>query len=95
MLIKSIKIVAPETVYAIQTESGNYVSDGLAHHNCRICNRTLGGNYKVYEPKISCELGQDTVLKMWDEAYRTDKIPTITLEKMLVEIKRKIVQKRS
>lgn len=90
MKIKSITKVEPETVYAIQTLSGTYVADGLAHHNCQICNRTLNGNYKVYEPKIKQELGVDEVQKMWDKAYDTSKMSTILLNMMVEEMEKKL-----
>ena len=57
---------------------------------CQFCNRTLGGNYGVYEKKIREELGTDNVQKLWDKAYKTDKIPTVMLEVMLEEIKTKV-----
>lgn len=57
---------------------------------CVICNRTLGGNYKVYEPKIRAELGTDEVQKLWDLAYKTDKISTIELEQMIEDMKIKL-----
>lgn len=90
MKIKKITKIEPERVYAIQTKSSTYVADGIAHHNCQFCNRALNGNYGVYEPKIKQELGVDNVQKMWDKAYKTDKIPTILLSLMLKEIKQKV-----
>lgn len=55
---------------------------------CWYCNRTLGGNYGVYEAKIADELGKDNVQKLWDKAYRMDKIPTTTLREMLENLKK-------
>lgn len=57
---------------------------------CRNCNRTLGGNYKIYEPKIIKELGQDNVQKLWDKAYNTSKIPTTVLEGLAEDLKKKV-----
>lgn len=89
MRIKSIKKIKPERVYAVQTKTETFVSDGLAHHNCTICNRNLNGNYKVYEPKIRQELGTDFVQKMWDKALKAEKISTPMLSVMLEKIKEK------
>lgn len=55
---------------------------------CRYCNRTLGGNYGVYEPKIKKELGEDEVLKMWDRAYSNSKLSTTALKIMLETYKK-------
>lgn len=60
------------------------------HVQCQVCNRNLGGNYGVYERKMKAQYGADGVLKLWDKAYRKDKIPTVTLEIMLAEMKQKL-----
>lgn len=55
---------------------------------CRHCNRILSGNYSIYERKIRQELGTDEVQKLWDRAYKTDKISTIELELLLTKMKK-------
>ncbi len=57
---------------------------------CQFCNRTLNGNYAVYEPKIKRELGVDEVQKMWDKAYDTSKISTILLYMMVDEMEKRL-----
>lgn len=60
---------------------------------CRTCNRTLGGNYEVYNRKMIRELGEDGVQKLWDKAYSDRKIPTVELELMIekMEIRLKLL----
>lgn len=48
MKIKSIKKVTPRMVYAIQTSTHTFITNGLAHHNCYHCNMGLRGNYPAY-----------------------------------------------
>lgn len=59
---------------------------------CQNCNRTLGGNYGVYEKKIANELGKDNVLKLWDKAYDTSKISAVELEQRLKVQKLKLAK---
>lgn len=46
--VVSVREVEPRTVYAIETTTGTFISDGLAHHNCQRCNGFLNGNYLMY-----------------------------------------------
>ena len=43
-----VREVEPRTVYAVETSTGTFISDGLAHHNCPRCNGFLNGNYLFY-----------------------------------------------
>ena len=52
MKIKSIKEVYLRRVYAIQTSTETFISDGLAHHNCYQCNINLSGNWLEYRKNM-------------------------------------------
>ena len=38
MRVRSVKRVKPRTVFAVETSTGTFIADGLAHHNCAGCN---------------------------------------------------------
>ena len=50
--VVSVREVEPRTVYAVETSTGTFISDGLAHHNCARCNGFLNGNYIMYSRYI-------------------------------------------
>jgi hypothetical protein len=61
MRIKSIQKVEPREVIALQTTTGTFIADGLAHHNCYHCNVNLSGNWVVYERNMIAQYGIETV----------------------------------
>jgi hypothetical protein len=71
MKIKKITEVTPRTVYAVQTSTGTFIADGLAHHNCYNCNHTLKGNWDRYYDFMLRKYGQETIddlmLRRFDE----------------------------
>lgn len=61
MKVKSIKRVAPRTVYAITTSTGTFIADGLAHHNCYACNVCKYGETLKYLDFMIEKYGQQEV----------------------------------
>ena len=90
--ILKVSLEGEDVVYALQTENGTYLADGVVHHNCQFCNRYLNGNYSVYTPKITNELGMDKISELWNKAYSNKKISTPELEEMRREFKNKLVE---
>lgn len=70
MKIKNIKKVNPRTVYAIQTSTGTFIADGLAHHNCAACNVFKHGNYPEYARKLSREYGEKKMEELRKKAMK-------------------------
>lgn len=83
MRIVKIEQIEPKEVFAIETSTGTFIADGLFHHNCQECNRTLHGNYESYYPKLKKELGEKRFNELWQIAKGGDKISTPELEAML------------
>lgn len=61
MKIKKITEIRPQRVFAIQTSTGTFIADGLAHHNCYHCNIGLKGNWVEYEKAMVEMYGRDKV----------------------------------
>ena len=57
MKIKSIRKVAPRTVFALTTSTGTFIANGLAHHNCVACNVFLHGNIYPYSLALKRKYG--------------------------------------
>jgi hypothetical protein len=93
MKIKSIKEVAPRTVYAVATTSGTYIADGLAHHNCIGCNTNppygKGGNYVEYFVFMEKEWGRDMIEEFRALKYQTIKYKVYDYERIEQEYKEK------
>lgn len=56
----------------------------------RFDNRNLGGNYKVYTPKLTAELGITKVEEIKFKAHNGGKMTTMDMEEKLMEIKKKL-----
>lgn len=77
-------------------DCGHYCKRGYMHTRwdlddlrccCVVCNRVLNGNYELYTKKLVEEIGESGVQKLWDKAYKTDKITTVELEEKLKKLK--------
>lgn len=90
MRVKSIRSVEPRTVYAIETSTGTFIADGLAHHNCVGCNQFLNGNEAMYSSYIIDTYGVDEFNRLIDTArsWRAGKLKPLTIVEMedLVEV---------
>lgn len=80
MKIESIEEVAPRRVYAVQTSTGTFIADGLAHHNCYSCNVMQSGAQYIYSKNIDAKYGDGTA----DKLYKMSKTPhEFTREELL------------
>lgn len=86
---KILKIIKQpnDIVYAIETKDHTFIADGVIHHNCQICNRTMRGNLVKYRQHLVREIGNDAVREI--ETRPPRKIPTSELQEMLDDIKAK------
>ncbi len=66
MKIKNIKNSGKKIVYAIETSTHTFISDGLAHHNCYGCNIMRNGNYVMYADRLLREIGR----RKWNELMK-------------------------
>lgn len=69
MKIKSIKEIPIETVYAVQTTTGTFIADGLAHHNCYHCNVNLSGNWPEYRARMIAKYGEEHVTTLEERRH--------------------------
>ena len=90
MKIKSIKKVKPQRVYAIQTSTGTFIADGIATHNCYVCNKIKNGNWVKYERVMVKRHGRAKVEKMKIDAEKTVKMNTQDMIDLQAKYKKKI-----
>lgn len=83
MKIKSIKEVKPRTVYAVQTTSGTYIADGLAHHNCVGCNMFKAGEQYLYSKALDEKYGKGTAEELMSQRFQTHKLTIPELEQII------------
>lgn len=77
--VKSIKKVEPRRVHAVQTSTGTFIADGLAHHNCKRCNIFLKGNYTSYALFMVKTYGYSKLQELDRRSKSTEKIYTYEL----------------
>ncbi len=95
--MKIIKItrISPQIVYALQTSTGTFVADGLAHHNCDHCNRGLKGNPRAYNRFMVDKYGQEEVDRLDEESKKTVQFKIYELKEMQEHYKQLIGQLES
>lgn len=78
--VVSVREVEPRTVYAIETTTGTFISDGLAHHNCQRCNGFLNGNYLMYAQWMQRHYPEENerLLELFDK-HKKGEAPVITV----------------
>lgn len=89
MRITSIESVPPQTVYAVQTSTGTFIADGLAHHNCYNCNVNLKGSWVEYEKHLIEEYGQETVDNLKQRKHEIKKMKAHEWEELAEKYKQK------
>lgn len=87
MKVRNIKKIAPKEVYAVQTNTGTFIADGLAHHNCYHCNINLSGNWVEYRERMVTLYGEPYVKHL--EQRRHEITKDFDYEAKIEEYKRK------
>lgn len=85
MKIKKIREVKPRTVYAVETSTSTFISNGLAHHNCAGCNIFRHGALDEYAVFMVNKYGNGIL----DEFQQMKHIPKTYFEKDLIELAEK------
>lgn len=89
MKIKSIKEIQPRTVYAIHTSTNTFISNGLAHHNCYVCNVRNHGEQLEYYYFMRKHYSEEAIIEMRKMRYETVKYTIEDYDKIADKYKQK------